>query len=251
MKASLNETAPLCRESLRSSEGCEELIRLLESGLSDENRLLHLGIMGGTFDPIHLGHLACAEMARDACSLDGVIFLPAGSPNFKQGLRIACAQDRVNMCRIAIEGNPAFAVSSFEVERDGVTYTVDSLEILRARFGENVRFSFIIGADSLLSLAEWKDANRLAKLTDFICVARPGYVCDSALIKELESIGFSIRMVQAPLLEISSSNIRQRVSAGQTIKYLTPLKVCDYIMSNGLYREECKGESDKRRCPVK
>ncbi len=197
--------------------------------------MAHVGVMGGTFDPIHLGHLVCAEMARDACGLDEVLFVVAGNPHFKQGIFLAPAQDRLAMVQRAVEGNSAFAVSSREIARTGITYTVDTLEELCEERPE-AELSFILGADSLLTLSSWKDAARIAQLARIICLARPGYQIDEALLSSLSDQGFLIEAVRAPLLDISSSDIRDRVRNGQTIRYLVPDKVGSYICAQGLYR---------------
>ena len=142
-------------------------------GQEDPARTYRLGIMGGTFDPIHMGHLVCAEQARDALDLDGVIFMPAGNPVFKKHIEVSDAHHRVAMCRAAIEDNPAFDVSTLEVDRAGDTYTVDTLETLRAHYPENVELYFIAGADAILTLPQWRDAPRLARLASFVGLNRP------------------------------------------------------------------------------
>lgn len=237
---------PIVHDGAAASERLfpfDGLFAHLPEGAADPIRL---GIMGGTFDPIHLGHLACAEMARDACALDGVIFLPAGNPSFKRDVQIAPAQDRLTMCEIAVADDPHFAVSSLEVEREGVTYTVDTLEALHDRYGDALALSFIIGTDSLLMLSKWRSARRLSELAEFVCVARPGYMADEAMLAELRDMGFLIRMVEAPLLDISSSEIKRRIRARQSVRYLAPLKVCEYIESKGLYMDGSGVVSDER-----
>lgn len=196
-----------------------------------------VGIMGGTFDPIHLGHLACAEMARDACGLDEVRFVVAGNPNFKQGKELAPAVDRYAMVQLALAGNDAFSASDMELRREGVTYTAETLALLKEELSE-CRLSFIMGADSLITLASWKDADRIAQLARIICVSRPGYAVDESLLARLREMGFDIKLVEAPLLDISSSEIRARVSKGKTVRYLVPDLVDGYIHDNGLYEKE-------------
>ncbi len=196
----------------------------------------HLGIMGGTFDPPHFGHLACAEMAAEACGMDGVAFMVAGDPSFKQGQELASAADRLAMCRLATFDNPLFDVSALEAERSGITYTVDTARVLRAHYPACVRLSFIVGADALMTLPDWKDAPDLASLVDIVCVSRPGYLPDAELLAQLERIGFAVELVTSPLLDISSSMIRQRVREGRTVRYLVPLSVDEYLISTGLYR---------------
>jgi|GluameStandDraft_1065615.scaffolds.fasta_scaffold45127_2 nicotinate-nucleotide adenylyltransferase len=197
--------------------------------------MAHVGVMGGTFDPIHLGHLVCAEMARDACGLDEVLFVVAGNPHFKQGISLAPAKDRLAMVQRAIEGNDAFAVSDREVIRAGITYTVDTLEELHEE-QPDAELSFILGADSLLTLSTWKDAARIAQLARIVCLARPGYRIDEDLLTSLSDQGFLVEAVRAPLLDISSSDIRARVRSGKTIRYLVPDGVAGHIRAQGLYR---------------
>lgn len=202
---------------------------------------VELGIMGGTFDPVHLGHLACAEMARDAFGLDAVLFVAAGRPSLKQHRALAPAHDRLRMCQLAVSDNAAFEVSALEVERAGITYTADTLRALRAHYPANVRLSFIVGADSLETLPAWHEADAVAELARILCVTRPGASDTSALVKRARQAGFTVELLDAPLLDISSSEIRRRVRAGRSIRYLTPLSVCSYIAAQGLYAEGQEG----------
>lgn len=198
----------------------------------------HLGIMGGTFDPVHLGHLACAEMARDAFGMDAVVFMVAARPSLKQQQAVSDAADRLAMCRLAVADNPAFDASELELRRAGITYTADTLRQVRAHYPDNVRISFIVGADSLATLPDWHEAAAVASLARIVCVARPGTVGEAAQLQRCLDAGFVVESLRAPLLEISSSEIRRRVQRAQTIRYLAPLPVCDYIAAHGLYREE-------------
>lgn len=199
--------------------------------------MVRLGVMGGTFDPIHLGHLACAEMARDACALDEVLFVTAANPNFKQDRQLAPASERHAMVELAVQGNAAFSASDAEMGGGGVTYTADTLARLSCERPDADLF-FILGADSLLTLSSWKSASRIAELARIICVSRPGFVADGALLSGLEEAGFSITMVEAPLLDISSSEVRARLARGETIRYLVPDQVLGYLQATGLYRKE-------------
>ena len=135
---------------------------------ADPEREYRLGIMGGTFDPIHFGHLVTAEQAREALSLDLVLFMPAGSPAFKQNSPVTDAEDRYAMTLLATAANPAFDASRFEIDREGITYTIDTLEALRAHYPLNVKLYFITGADAVLDIMTWHDAERMAKLATFI-----------------------------------------------------------------------------------
>ncbi len=197
-----------------------------------------LGIMGGTFDPIHIGHLACAEQAREAYGLDAVVFIPAGNPVFKRDRAITPASMRLAMCRAAVESNPAFDVSAIEVDRGGDTYTVDTLRQLRAHYPDNVELCFITGADAVLSIVKWRESAAIAGLARLIAVTRPGYVLTREKRAEIESRGiFDIDYLEVTALALSSSDLRRRVAMGRSIRYLTMLCVCEYIDEHGLYRE--------------
>lgn len=194
-----------------------------------------LGVMGGTFDPVHMGHLACAEMARDACGLDEVQFMVAPRPWMKGGRDIADVEARIDMCRLAVEGNPAFSVSTLEAGREGKTYTSDTLRELRAMLPDEVQLFFIIGADTLSTLPGWHEQEQLARLATFVCVARPGREDSAALLAAARAKGFDVEWVDAPLLDISSSDVRRRVREGDTVRYLVPDAVRDYIERHGIY----------------
>lgn len=194
--------------------------------------------MGGTFDPVHTGHLACAEAAREACGLDAVLFMVAPRPSLKQEQPVTDARMRADMCAAAVEGNPAFGVSTMEMDRPGVTYTADTLRELRERCPKNVELFFIVGSDSLVTLPDWRDAEALAELATFVCVSRPDGLDAARLARRAEERGFRIEWVDAPLLDISSRDIRKRVGSGKTIRYLVPEGVRAYIMERGLYRGE-------------
>ncbi len=181
-----------------------------------------------------------AEMARDACHLDEVIFMVSGNPPFKQGKRIAPGDTRLKMVQEAIKGNPAFSASDAELARDGITYTSDTLEDIRRQHPDDEVF-FIMGADSLLTLSTWHQASRIAKLCKVISLSRPGYEVPQSSLDELMDMGFSFALVEAPLLDISSSEIRRRCQEGSTIRYLVPDPVRDIIIEEGLYKEGLDG----------
>lgn len=198
--------------------------------------LQRIGIMGGTFDPIHLGHLCCAEQVKCACHLDTVLFVPAGNPAFKQDREVACAQDRLAMCELATASNPDFVVSALEVEREGITYTVDTLQELRAMYGPAPELCLIMGADAAAGVPLWKNASEVAELATLLVVERPGSDKTEALLPTLSQAGnFKVEVVSAPLLDISSTDLRKRVSDGKTIRYLVPDDVRDYIRDHDLY----------------
>lgn len=206
-------------------------------GFDDPEKTYHLGIMGGTFDPIHIGHLACAEQVRETFSLDAVIFIPAGNPVFKKDRKVTPAQDRLAMCACAVKENPYFDVSDIETLRAGLTYTVDTLQQIRAHYPANVHLHFITGADAVLSIISWKDSAAIAHLAKLIAVTRPGYAMPPELIERLDASDFDVAYAEVTALAISSSNLREKVAAGKSIRYLTKKNVYDYIEAHGLYRE--------------
>lgn len=196
-----------------------------------------LGIMGGTFDPVHIGHLACAEQAREAYGLDAVVFVPAGVPVFKKGRSITSAQDRLAMCRLSVASNPTFDVSALEIERAGDTYTVDTLRELRAHYPDNVELSFITGADAVVHIVKWRESAAIADLARLIAVTRPGYALSDERKREIEEQGsFEVAYLEVTALAISSSDLRNRVEQGHSIRYLTEQSVFDYVSDHGLYR---------------
>lgn len=202
----------------------------------DPFREYRLGIMGGTFDPIHYGHLVTAEQAREALGLDLVLFMPAGSPAFKDDERVTSAEDRYAMTLLATAANPSFDASRFEIDRPGTTYTVDTLRRMRAHYPDNVRLFFITGADAILDIVSWHDADDIARLATLIAATRPGYEIDQARARiEASGIGFDVRYIEIPALAVSSTNIRERVSHGKSVRYLAPSSVIGYIEKNGLY----------------
>lgn len=199
-----------------------------------------LGIMGGTFDPIHNGHLACAEQVREAFHLDAIVFIPTGQPIFKRGKRIAPARERLAMCRAAVSDNPYFDVSALEVLREGDTYTIDTLRILRKHYPENVKLFFIAGADAIASVSMWKDASKMGALATFIGVDRPGYELTDQqrqAIKE-SAKGITLSFITIEALAISSSELRRRLETGLSIRYLTPQVVVDHVMEHRFYNSE-------------
>jgi len=201
-----------------------------------------IGIMGGTFDPVHLGHLAIARAARDAIQLDGVVWIPARIPPHKQGRAVASATDRLAMLRQAIEGEPGWSISEIELLREGPSYTVDTLRALRTS-QPDVEWCFIAGADSLFELHAWREIAELLRLCRFITVARPGHPLSVAWP---DSLGLDTEtgarlladVVTGPLLDISSSAIRARLGKGEPIRHLVPSRVADYIAAHQLYRVE-------------
>ncbi len=198
-----------------------------------------IGIMGGTFDPIHFGHLVAAEEALVQFNLDKVVFMPTGRPVRKTHGHVSSAEDRYLMTVIATASNPDFEVSRVEIERPGDTYTVDTMVALRAHYGPHAELFFISGADAVREILTWKDADRFSGLCTFIAASRPGY--DADLFAEGVP-GKDLRLpavesMEVPALAISSTDIRVRVATSRPIRYLLPEAVAAYIEKNGLYRE--------------
>ena len=218
----------------------------------DPLRSYRLGIMGGTFDPIHNGHLVAAEQAFDDLALDVVVFMPAGRPAFKQDKRVTAGEDRYAMTLLATSDNPHFVASRFEVDREGITYTADTLERLRVMYPENVEIYFITGADAIAEVVTWRDADKIANLAHLVGATRPGY--DLSHAKALISASdydFDVTYLEVPALAISSSYLRGRVAARQSLRYLTPDSVSGYIYKHHLYGSapaygRSKGKGDDR-----
>lgn len=200
---------------------------------------MKLGLIGGTFNPIHYGHLIISEYIRNNYNLDKVVFLPSGMPPHKLN-NVAPSCHRKNMVELAIESNPFFKISLQEINREGRSYTVDTLKEFKDQYS-NDEIYFIIGADSLFELTTWKDFKTIAKLTNFIVGGRPGQSESDILkkMKELKDIyGFNIDYIKVPLVEISSTLIRENIKNNKSIKYLVSEKVEEYIYSNKLYIQE-------------
>jgi nicotinate-nucleotide adenylyltransferase len=201
------------------------------------------GILGGTFDPIHYGHLAIAEEARVALGFGQVLLVPAARQPLKGGEHAATPAQRLEMARLACASNPAFAVSPIEIEREGLSYTVDTLRALRdAGLGE---LYFILGADAAAELHRWHSAREIAALARIVAVGRPGVALDvAALDRDLPGIAARLTILEGPGLEISSTDLRERVVAGRPIRYQTPDAVAEYIAAHGLYRGGEQAVSD-------
>jgi nicotinate-nucleotide adenylyltransferase len=191
--------------------------------------------MGGTFDPIHHGHLVAAEEARWQFRLDQVLFIPTGRPWQKPEAAVSPAEDRYLMTAIATASNPAFAVSRLEIDNPGPTYTVDTLRRLRAELPEGTRLLFIGGTDLLHQLPTWKEPEQVLALVELIAASRPDFDVDG-LVQQLPSAAGRIHHMEIPALAISSSDIRARVARGAPIDYLVPEGVAHYIQKRALYR---------------
>jgi len=198
-----------------------------------------IGIMGGTFDPVHYGHLVTAEEALVQFNLDKVVFVPTGRPVRKTHRHLSSAEDRYLMTVIATASNPDFEVSRIEIDRPGDTYTVDTMLALRDLYGPRAELFFISGADAVREILTWKNADRFAGLCTFIAATRPGYDADLGTDGEAGRLVPvpAVESMEVPALAISSSDIRDRVAAHRPIRYLLPEAVAAYIEKNGLYRE--------------
>jgi nicotinate-nucleotide adenylyltransferase len=193
-----------------------------------------IGIMGGTFDPIHHGHLVAGEEARWQFRLDQVLFIPTGRP-WQKPVGVSPAEDRYLMTVIATASNPAFAVSRLEVDNPGPSYTVDTLRRLRSELPEGTRLLFIGGADLLQQLLTWKEPEQVLALAELIAATRPDFDVDDVVQKVPAAAG-RVHRVEIPALAISSSDIRARVARGEPIEYLVPEGVARYIQKRALYR---------------
>jgi nicotinate-nucleotide adenylyltransferase len=196
---------------------------------------MRLGLFGGTFDPIHLGHLILAEQCREACRLDRVWFVVAGAPPHKRGERTPVTH-RIEMAKIAIAGHPAFEVSDIEARRPGPHYSVETLEAVHRERPGDALF-FLIGADSLVDLPTWRDPAGIARLATIVVVNRPGIEeVDPSLLPSFGLGANELQFVTIPSIGIASKVLRQRLAEGRTIRYMVPRGVEAYIEAQGLYR---------------
>ncbi len=195
------------------------------------------GIMGGTFDPIHYGHLLMAEEARQAFALDQVIFVPNGRPAHKKPYLVSQPEDRYAMTLLATASNPMFTCSRLEIDRPGLSYTIDTLRHFRREFPGLDALYFITGADAILEILTWHESDKLVDEFLFIAVTRPGFVLER--LAEIADAQFLQRVSFLPIpgLEISSTDLRRRVRGGRSIRYLTPESVEEYVRGQGLYRD--------------
>ncbi len=199
---------------------------------------IRLGVLGGTFDPIQVAHLIIANEARVRLSLERVLFVPAGEPWRKEGRKVSPVEHRVAMVRLAITDNPHFELSLAEVQRPGPSYTIDTLEDLKQHYGDEAELYFVLGLDALYDLPNWKSPERIIERCHLVVAARPGLSWErlEELKRRLPGLEAKLIMLEAPQIEVSSSEIRQRVAAGLPIKYLVPPEVEAYIGEHKLYR---------------
>ncbi len=205
-----------------------------------------VGVIGGTFDPIHYGHLVIAEEVYATLDLAEMVFVPAGQPPHKPGRVVTAAQHRLAMLELAIASNPHFTISYIDLERKGPSYTVETLRLLRKQWGAQTAIYFVIGWDSLEELLSWYDpADVLEQLTHLVAVHRPGHTevpgYREQLEKHLPGIGQRLITVPAPQLDISATDLRLRVAEGRPIKYQVPEAVEQYIVQHELYQKRKEG----------
>ena len=194
---------------------------------------MRTGIFGGTFDPVHFGHLILAETVRSAENLDRLVFLPANQPPHKLEHALTPSRHRLAMLNLAVENNPAIKISDYEIQTGGISYTIDTLDaLLKSAEFRNDQLYPIIGQDSLAEFHTWKDPERIVTQYQVLCVRRP----DVETEQISSEIASSVRIVAAPLISISSSEIRQRIKMGKSIRFWVPEKVESYINQQGLYQ---------------
>jgi nicotinate-nucleotide adenylyltransferase len=199
-----------------------------------------IGILGGTFDPPHLGHLWLATLAADAIGLDRVLFMPAAQPPHKPGEGMTSAADRLLMTRLAIAGDDAFELTLIEMERSGPSYTIDSVVELRGLYGDEAELFLLMAADSLAQIDTWRQPDELLERIEWVVGPRPGMALPdrSALEDRFGGNAARIHLLTGPSLDVSSTAIRERVAAGHAIRYLVPRGVEELIVDRGLYRRE-------------
>jgi nicotinate-nucleotide adenylyltransferase len=197
-----------------------------------------IGILGGTFDPPHVGHLWLATLAADAMGLDRVLFMPASQPPHKKPKGMTRATDRVLMARLAVAGNPTFELSLIELERPGPSYTIDSVEELQRTYGTDAELFLVMAADSLNAIDSWREPDALLERIEWVVGPRPGNPMPdrSALEDRFGANASRIHLLEGPSLDVSSSEIRRRVAAGNAIGYLVPRDVEEMIIDRKLYR---------------
>lgn len=205
---------------------------MIDSTIIQRNKAL--GIMGGTFDPIHYGHLVTAEAARCGFNLDQVTFVPSGRPPHKKERIITLKEHRYQMTKLAIDTNPFFHISRLELDRPGYSYAIDTVSQFLDQYGPEIELYFITGADAIMEIITWKNVEKLMKHCKFIAATRPGFHLDDVHYLPDEFME-KIIFMEVPALAISSTDIRQRVADHRPIKYLLPESVESYIFQNDLY----------------
>ena len=187
---------------------------------------MKIGIIGGTFNPIHIGHLILAQDSQITLGLDKVVFIPVNLPALKESVELISAHLRLKMVKIAIKGNPRFAVSSVEIDRGGKSYTIDTLRYFKKRH-PNDELYFIVGSDASMSLNKWKDFQEIIEIAHFVVAKRSGFSVDN--------LPEGVKAIDISQIEVSSSQVRERIKESLPIYYLVPNKVRRYILKKGLY----------------
>lgn len=199
--------------------------------------MMRIGLLGGTFDPVHIGHLILAETARDTLRLDRVYFVPAADPPHKHGQVIATSEDRLEMLGLALESNKNFSISLIDLNRGGPHYTSDMVELARQELANDDELWFLMGLDSLIDFRNWHEPERIRQLARLAAATRPGYVVDwSPLETALPGILHEVTLLPMPGVSISSNNLRRKIQHGGSIRYLVPEPVRYYIIEHELYR---------------
>lgn len=197
-----------------------------------------LGIFGGSFNPIHMGHLILAEHIREELKLDKIIFIPAGNPPHKNIGNLELAHHRYNMVELAIENNPFFSISDIELKREGISYTSDTLAGIKEQYPDEELF-FILGSDSIIQFPSWHRIDKIFELAGIVVAKRPNVPqaeLDNKVNEFTEKYNARIIFSKAPYIEISSSEIRNRIKQGLSVRYMVPETVDEYIHNNNLYR---------------
>lgn len=198
---------------------------------------MNRGVFGGTFDPIHNGHLMVADEVRERLNLEEIVFVPAGQPWLKTDWVISAAEDRLRMLHLALDGKLGYKISDMEIKRGGPSYTIDTIKVLRQGPGSEDELFFILGQDNMCQLPQWREAAELIKLCYLVAVPRPGSARPK--LKDLETslpgITERVMVLKRPEIDISASNIRERVGRGLSVRHLVPEAVNRYLKAQGLY----------------
>lgn len=198
---------------------------------------MRIGVYGGTFDPVHVGHLLLAEQCREQLRLDQVWFLPAAHPPHKPGAVISPPKDRLAMLELAVAGHPEFVVSDFEIQRGGISFTVETLDALHSDFPDNEWF-LLVGGDSLSDFPTWREPQRILELATLVAVNRGRRPVDPReALRLLPAAAENVQVVEMPAVDLASTDLRQRVSNGKSIRYMTPRAVECYVLEHELYRQ--------------
>lgn len=200
------------------------------------NHNLRIGLMGGTFDPIHFGHLILAEQAWEKYNLDKILFVTAADPPHKAGRDVTDARHRFEMTRLAVEDNDHFEISTVELDRSGPSYTVDTIRQILGLYGEGTCVYLLVGADEARAFSTWRDPYIIKDLATVVVANRPGCPVTGALNALPADLADGIEPLSMPGVDISSTDLRERVRLGRSIRYLVPDSVKEYIMSTNLYR---------------